>query len=204
MQEKYDSTDFWYTFINSLPNEGLSYGKGDWELEDEIQDNIIEYLKEKIEEGVTNGETTLPPGIHNYFWRFPIEMLPKARELTDSFLESDSKNPGAALLRTIVELADWDTNNDPQIDDTMSLIPKDPCMNLVVISKYRSSHGQFGEFEGQVKCLRALENLYTWAEKQNDTARYQETRSFYDFHKITPYTVYKHLQRWTSKSQAKT
>ena len=34
-------------------------------------------------------------------------MLPKSRDLTDRFLESDPKNPGAALLRAIVEFADY-------------------------------------------------------------------------------------------------
>ena len=194
MSDKYDSTDFWYTLINSLYNQGLSAGKGELEMDEEIQENLLAYLKEKIEEGVVDGVTALPPGIHDYFWRIPIEMLPKARELTNSFLESDPKNGGASLLRTIVEISDWDAKNDPHIDDTMALIPKDPCMNLVVINRYRATHGFFGDIEGQEKCLRALENLYTWAEKQNDTARYQEAKAFYWQHGITPYTVYKHLK----------
>ena len=59
MGEKYDSTDFWYTFINSLPNKGLAYGKGDWELDDETQDNILEYLRERLRKGARM-ETTLP------------------------------------------------------------------------------------------------------------------------------------------------
>ena len=108
MNNTYNSTDFWYTFINSLYNEGLSYGKGELEMDDELQDKFLTYLREKIEDGITDGETALPPGLHNYFWRFPPEMLPKTRELTDSVFKSDPKNAVAALLRTLVEISDWE------------------------------------------------------------------------------------------------
>ncbi len=194
MFEKYDSTDFWYTFINSLYNFGLSSSSGISELDEETQEKLLAYIKTKIEEGVSDGVTTLPPGIHNYFWRFPKEMLPKLRALADSFLKSDPKNGAAALLCTIVEISDWDLKNDPHVDESMSLIPKDPCMNLVVIDRYRCNGGFFGGIADREKVLMALENLYTWAAQQDDTARYQEARSFYWQHRITPYTVYKHLK----------
>ncbi len=194
MADKYDSTEFWYTFINSLYNEGLSYGIGELEMDEEMQDKFLAYLKEKIDEDVTNGETALPPGLHNYYWRIPKEMLPKTRELTDSFLQSDPQNGTASLLRTIVEISDWDANNDPQVDESMALVPNDPCMNLVVIDKYRKSQYFNVEFERHEKVVRSLENLYTWAKQQEDTARYQEARSFYLQHRVTPYTVYKQLK----------
>ncbi len=190
----YNSTDFWYTFINSLYNEGLSYGRGELEMNEELQDKFLTYLREKIEEGITDGETTLPPGLHNYFWRFPLEMLPKTRELTDSFLKSDTKNGVAALLRTIVEISDWDAKNDPHIDESMEPIPNDPCMNLVVIDQYRMYHFFGNDFEREVKVIGVLENFYAWAKRQDDTARYQEARSFYRQHRVTPYTVYRQLK----------
>ena len=163
-------------------------------MDEEMQDKLLDYLKEKIQQGITNGETAIPPGLHNYFWRFPLEMLPKTRELTDTFLKSDPENGTAALLRTIVEISDWDAKNDPHVDESMSLVPNDPCMNLVVINRYRCNGGFFNDISDQEKVLMALENLYTWAAQQNDTARYQEAKSFYWQHRITPYTVYKHLK----------
>ena len=193
MREKYDSTDFWYTFINSLYNQGLSSESGISEIDEETQEKLLVYFKEKIEEGVINGETALPPGLHDYLWRLPKKMLPKVRELTDSFLQSDSKNAAAALLRTIVEISDWDAKNDPHIDDTFSLIPNDPGMSLVVINDFRLHH-YFLEIEKQEKVLVSLENLYSWAIEQEDTARYQEAKSFYHQHRITPYIVYKTLK----------
>lgn len=190
----YNSTDFWYTFINSLYNEGLSNGRGELEMDEDLQDKFLAYLREKIEDGITDGETALPPGLHNYFWRFPLEMLPKTRELTDSFLKSDPKNGVAALLRTLVEISDWDAKNDPHIDESMVPIPNDPCMNLVVIDQYRMNHFFGNDFEREVKVIGALENFYAWAKQQDDTARYQEARSFYRQHRVTPYTVYRQLK----------
>ncbi len=194
MREEYVSTEFWYTFINSLYNQGLSSESGISEIDEETQEQLLLYFKEKIEEGIINGETALPPGLHDYLWRLPKKMLPKTRELTDSFLQSDSKNAPAALLRTIVEISDWDAKNDPHIDDTFSLIPNDPGMNLVVINDFRLNHNFLVDIEKQEKVLISLENLYLWAIQQNDTARYQEAKSFYFQHRITPYIVYKTLK----------
>lgn len=201
MRDKYDSTDFWYTFINSLPDQGLSAGKGELEMDEETREKLLVYLKEKIEEGVTNEETALPPGLNNYFWRFPEEMLPRLRRLTGGFLKSDPDNRVASIIQTLVDDADWNSERPSLVDfvnsivgRTMVLMPKDPCLNLAVIDEYRSSHGFFGHFEKQEIILTALENLYTWAKQQDDTARYQEARDFYWQGKITPYAVYKHLK----------
>ncbi len=191
MTNKYDSTEFWYTFINSLYNQGLSSESGISEIDEETQEKLLVYFKEKIEEGVINGETALPPGLHDYLWRLPKKMLPQVRDLTDSFLQSDSKNAPAALLRTIVEISDWDAKNDPHIEDTFSLIPNDPGMSLVVINDFRLHHYFFADIE---KVLISLENLYLWAIEQEDSARYQEAKSFYHQHRITPYIVYKTLK----------
>ncbi|MDE0087968.1 MAG: redoxin domain-containing protein [Candidatus Poribacteria bacterium] len=194
MTDKYNSTDFWYTFINSLYNEGLSAGKGELEMDDETQEKLLVYLKEKIEVGLTNGETALPPGIHNYFWRFPEEILPKIQTLADGFLKTDSDNSAASMILTLVERADWESQRPSLLDINMESIPNDPCMNLAIIDEYRSSHGYFGDFEKQGIILKVLENLYSWGKQQDNNDRYQEARSFYWGHRITPYTVYKHLK----------
>ena len=191
MNNTYNSTDFWYTFINSLYNEGLS---GELEMDDELQDKFLTYLREKIEDGITDGETTLPPGLHNYFWRFPSEILPKTRELIDSVLKSDPKNGVAALLHTLVEISDWEAKNDPHIDESRRPIPNDPCMNLAVIDQYRMYHLFGDDIEREVKIIGVLENFYAWAKRQDDSARYQEARSFYQQHRVTPYTVYRQLK----------
>ena len=102
MRDKYDSTDFWYTFLNSQYNFGLSAGRGKLEMDAEMQEKLLAYFKEKIEEGVTDGETALPPTLSDYFWRFPKEMLTKIRSLAGNFLDTDPDDPAAVSLMTYV------------------------------------------------------------------------------------------------------
>ena len=90
MIAKYDSADFWYTYLNSLENYGL-VGRGGMEMNEETQEKLLAYLKTKIEAGVSDGQTALPPGLHDYFWRFPKEMLPRLRTLAESVLENRFK-----------------------------------------------------------------------------------------------------------------
>ncbi len=194
MFDKYDSTDFWYIFINSLYNFGLASGKGGLEMDEETQEKLLLYLKEKIEEGVTHGETALPPGLHNYFWRFSEDILSKIQTLVEGFLKSDPDNSAASMMFTLIKRANWETQRPSLLDTNIETIPNDPCMNLAIIDEYRSSHGGFGDFKKQVVILKVLENLYLWAKQQDNTARYQEARAFYMQHRITPYTVYKHLK----------
>ncbi len=196
MSEKYVSTDFWYTFINSLYNDGVAFGRGELEMDGETQKELLDYLKEKIEEGVSNGETALPPGLHNYFWRFTEEVLPKIQTLVAGILKTDPDNSAASLVQTLVKLADWESQDLFLFDINLESIPNDPCMNLAIINEYEviSRTEGFDDVKEQVIVLNALENLYSWATEQDDAARYQEARSFYWRHGITPYAVYKFLK----------
>ncbi len=93
-----------------------------------------------------------------------------------------------------MEISDWDAKNDPHIDESMKPIPNDPCMNLAAIDQYRMNHFFGYDIEKEVKVLGVLENFYAWAKRQDDSARYQEARSFYRQHRVTPYTVYRQLK----------
>ena len=196
MSEKYVSKDFWYTFINSLYNDGVAFGRGELEMDEETQKKLLDYLKEKIEEGISNGETALPPGLHNYFWRFTEELLPKIQTLVAGILKTDPDNSAALMLQTLVKLADWESQYLFLSDINLESIPNDPCMNLAIINEYevKSRTEGFDDFKEQVIVLNALENLYLWAAQQDDVDRYQEARSFYWRHRITPYTVYRFLK----------
>ncbi|RKU30779.1 hypothetical protein C6497_03630 [Candidatus Poribacteria bacterium] len=196
MPEKYISTDFWYTFINSLYNDGVACGRGELEMDEETQNSLLDYLKEKIEEGVTNGETALPPGLHNYFWRFTEEILPKIQTLVEGILKTVPDNSAASLVQTLLKLADWESQHLSLLDIHLESIQYDPCMNLAIINEYehRSSLEYFEDFKEEVIILKTLENLYSWAIQQDDNARYQEAKSFYWRHSVTPYTVYKYLK----------
>ena len=196
MSEKYVSTDFWYTFINSLYNDGVAFGRGELEMDEETQNSLLDYLKKKIEEGVTNGETALPPGLHNYFWRFTEEILPKIQTLVDGILKTYPDNSAASLVQTLLILSDRESQYLSLLDIHLEAIPYDPCMNLAIINEFelKSSIEDFEDFKEQVIILKVLENLYSWAKQQDDNARYQEAKSFYWRHRVTPYTVYKYLK----------
>ena len=86
MTAKYDSTNFWYTYLNSLENHGL-VSRNAMEIDEKTQEKLLAYFKIKVEGGVSDGQTALPPGLHDYFWRFSEEMLSKLRMLAEGFLK---------------------------------------------------------------------------------------------------------------------
>ena len=193
MTAKYDSTDFWYTYLNSLENHGL-VSRNAMEIDEKTQEKLLAYLKIKIEEGVSNRQTTLPPGLHDYFWRFPKEMLPKLRMLAEGVLETDPDNGTATALLAMIASTCRESEYQLLLEKAGALISKDPCMNLFLIDQYRKSHGFFGETDEQEKVITALENLFEWAKQQGDTVYYQDAKFAYQRHRITPYVVYQRLK----------
>ncbi len=180
MRDKYDSTDFWYKFLNSLNNFGLASGRGKLEMDEEMQDKVLDYLKAKIEEGLTDGQTSLPPGLHDYFWRFPEKMLPKLRTLSESLLESDKDNAAATIILTIVAGEERDPNYESYRENMGRLVPKDPGVNLIIINEFHRNNGSLiGKKDGMETFLTALENLYEWAKHEGETDRYQDVKSAY-------------------------
>ncbi|MYG00341.1 redoxin domain-containing protein [Candidatus Poribacteria bacterium] len=191
MSETYESTDYWYTFINSFPNKGRSFGTGEMEIEEHMQEKLLAYLKQKIEEGVVDGVTTLPPRLYDYFWRFPKEMLTKLRELAEGFLENDPDNACATIILTIV--AGWE--RDPEYlmhrENMRRLAPKDPGVNLLIINEFHQNYGSLsGKLDGIETFLTVLENLYEWAKQEGGTDRYKDVKSAYNGIGRSPGTPY--------------
>ena len=194
MTGKYDSTDFWYTFLDSLHNDGLA-GDELKKIDEETQEELLAYFKTKVEVGVSDGQTALPPGLHDYFWRFSQEMLSKLRMLAEGVLETDPDNGAASIIWAIAAVTDMGRNESlPFVEKALVLVPKDPCINLLLINEYRKSHGFFGETDEQEKVITALENLFEWAKQQGDTPDYQDAKFAYQRHRITPYVVYQRLK----------
>lgn len=206
MTDKYDSTDFWYTFINSLHNEGLSSGIGELEMDEETQEKLLDNFKTKIEAGITDGETALPPSLTDYLWRFPKEMLPKLRSLAEDFLDTDPDNGPAAVLLATVAYTDLGSKESlPFVEKALTLAQKDPCLNMLMIYKYRRSYGGAKILEVQETILTVLENVFEWAKRQDNSARFQDVRRFYFRQRVTPYSVYTHLksieERWNKREK---
>ena len=193
MAAQYNSADFWYTFLDSLYNEGLS-GDELKEIDAETQEKLLAYFKTEIEEGISDGQTALPPGLHDYFWRFSEEMRSRLKVLAEGILETDPNNDAATVFLAMVTAACRDPEYQLFLEKAMGLVPKDPCVNLFLINEYRGHHGFFGRVSEQEKVLIALENLYEWAKQQGDTPYYRDVKSAYRQHRITPYAVYQRLK----------
>ena len=97
MIAEYDSTDLWYTYLNSLENHGL-VSRNAMKIDEETQEKLLAYFKTKVEARVSGGQTALPPGLHDYFWRFSEEMLSKLRMLAEGVLETDPDNGAASII----------------------------------------------------------------------------------------------------------
>ena len=193
MAAQYNSADFWYMFLDSLYNEGLS-GNELKEIDEETQEKLLAYFKTEIEEGISDGQTALPPGLHDYFWRFSEEMRSKLKVLAEGILETDPGNDGATIFLAMVTAACRDSEYQLLLEKAMELVPNDPCVNLFLINEYRGCHGFFGRISEQEKVLIALENLYEWAKQQGDTPYYRDAKSAYRQHRITPYAVYQRIK----------
>ena len=193
MIAEYDSTDLWYTYLNSLENHGL-VSRNAMKIDEETQEKLLAYFKTKVEARVSGGQTALPPGLHDYFWRFSEEMLSKLKTLAEEVLETDPDNGAATALFAMIASTCRESEYQLLLEKAGALISKDPCMNLFLIDKYRKSHGFFGETDEQEKVITALENLFEWAKQQGDTVYYQDAKFAYQRHRITPYAVYKRIK----------
>ena len=183
--DKYTSSDFWYTFLNSLDDYGLSAGNGELVMDAETQEQFLSYLKEKIEEGVVDGATSLPPGLYSSYCRFPEKILSKLRSLADDYLATGPDNAAAMIVAC--------AEDDPEthVKDMMRLASKDPCANILIIDQnYRNSGSIRRNDDSLERFLTALENLYEWAKQEETTDRYQDAKAAYNQTRESPNSVY--------------
>ena len=98
---KENSVDVWDAFLNTLENRGVS---SEWEVASDVQEELIDDFKTKIDMGVVDGKTALPSDLiwNEYVWRFPDEMREKLTEHAEHVLETDPDNGAAAKFLTIV------------------------------------------------------------------------------------------------------
>ena len=98
---KSNSVDVWDAFLNTLENRGVS---SSWEVAPDVQEELIDYFKTKIDVGVIGGKTALPSDLiwNEYVWRFPDEMREKLTEHAGYVLETDPDNGAAAKFLAIV------------------------------------------------------------------------------------------------------
>ena len=104
--------DVWDAFLDTLENRGLA--SLNWEIQPEVQEELIAYFKAKIDAGVSDGKTSVSFDLIDYIYRFPKEMRWALRAYAEGILASGPNN-GVAVkflaietLRTYVMLSSID------------------------------------------------------------------------------------------------
>ncbi len=122
-----DAVDVWDTFLDTLEKRGLA--DPHWEIEPVVQEKLITYFKTKIDAGVSDGLTALPPYLPRYIHRFPEEILRELKAHAQSALEAHPKNGAAAKFLAIVLFSGIDVQKPieryPLVEKAMVLVPND-------------------------------------------------------------------------------
>ena len=201
---KENSVDVWDAFLNTLENRGVS---SEWEVAPEVQEELINYFKTKINMGVVDGKTALPSDLiwNEYVWRFPDEMRQKLTEYAERALETDPDNGAAAKFLTIVTAGtSYDFPPDEFwgiVERTTELLPND-----VDICYWAFENASLEPLLD--KGVVALERLFErYREGEKPTLYQWLFRCCYDYLHVTsrPNDFYKELEsddplleRWTA------
>ena len=177
---KENSVDVWDAFLNTLENRG--YASVDWEVASDVQEKLIEYFKAKIDEGVSDGKTALPPDLIDYIYRFPKEMRWALRVHAEGALESDPDNGAAAKFLAIETLQVFDvkvplSRKRPLVEKAMVLLPKDVEICFFAFTKYG-----FCEDE---EVLKSLERMFERLQETSQETQYRWVyRILYDYSEV--------------------
>ena len=203
---KENNVDVWDAFLGTLENRGLS--NADWELAADVQEELVAYFKAKIDAGVVDGKTLLPPDLiwDEYVWRFPEDMRQKLREHAERALKTDPDNGAAAKFLTIV-LAGWNYDIPPDefwilSEKATLLLPSDTALCYLAFIKSGIDPLYFD------KAVIALEGLFEGYRAGEKPALYEWLfRCCYDYLYVTsrPNDFYERLEsddplyeRWTA------
>ena len=192
---KGNNVDVWDAFLDTFENRGLS--NTDWEIAADVQERLVAYFKAKIDAGVVDGKTLLPPDLiwDEYIWRFPEDMRQKLREHAERALKMDPNNGAAAKFLTIV-LAGWNYDIPPDEFWTLSekatlLLPSDMALCYLAFVKSGIDPLYFD------KAVIALEGLFEGYHAGEKPTLYQWLfRCCYDYLYVTsrPNDFYERLE----------
>lgn len=201
---KENSVDIWDAFLNTLENRGVS---SEWEVASDVQEELIDDFKTKIDMGVVDGKTALPSDLiwNEYVWRFPDEMREKLTEYAERVLETDPGNGAAAkFLAIAMTESSYDIPPDEFwyfSEKAMILLPNDVELCYLAFEKSGIDPLYFE------KAVIALERLFERHRDGEKPTLYQWLfRCCYDYLHVTsrPNDFYKALEsddllreRWT-------
>ena len=151
-----DSVDTWDEFLDTLERRGLA--DPHWELESEVQEKLINYFKAKIDAGVSDGLTSLPPRLPSYVHRLPEEMQQEIKSHAGNVLATDPHNGAAAKFLAIQAFPKVDTQTSsektPLLEKAMALVSKDFEICFFAYATYTRFGDQMTE-----EALAALERM---------------------------------------------
>ena len=205
---KQDSVDVWAAFLSTLNHRGLA--EPHWTLEPAVQEKLITYFKAKIDVGVSDGLTLLPPDLPNYIHRFPKEMLQELKSHAESVLETDPKNGAAAKFLAIGEFSEVTAQKPvdkyPLLEKAMVLAPNDIEICFFAYTMCTRIGDQMNE-----KALVSLERLFKRLRGTTYPIPYRWVLRLYggDENLTTPSLVYKQIdsndpliERWRAALSA--
>ena len=157
-ERRADSVDVWNVFTNLHHNDR---GKLEtyWASVPEFQAALSVYLKEKIDAGVVNGETSLPPNLvwYEFVWSFPEALRKDLYVHAQSVLESNPDNGASAKFVAIVLAGTpYDVPHDGfwnVVQKAMVLLPNDVEVCYLAFEKASFDHLQ-------EEAVTALERLF--------------------------------------------
>ena len=155
---KGNTEDVWDVFSN-LPHNDRDKLETYWASVPEFQTVLSDYLKAKIDAGVVNGETSLPPNLvwYEFVWSFPEALRKDLYVHAQGVLESSPDNGAAAKLAAIVLAGTpydvpregfWDV-----VEKAMVLLPNDVEVCYLAFEK-----AGFGDLHEEA--VTALERLF--------------------------------------------
>lgn len=189
---KQNSVNIWDAFLNTLDKRGLA--DSHWEIEPAVQEKLITYFKMKIDAGVSDGLTSLPPDLPNYVHRFPEDMLQKLRSHAEGVLETDPNNGAAAKFLAIDAFGEADAQKPVHkyslVEEAMMLVPNDVEICFFAYATCTRIGNRMNE-----KALTSLERLFDRLRGTSYPIPYQWMLRLYgtDENLTTPSLVYKQM-----------
>ena len=202
---KENSVNGWGAFLDILEKRGFDYGE--WEVAPDVQKTLIADLKARIDAGVVDGETLLPPDLvwHEYVWRLPKSVRGALTTYAAEVLATEPDNGAAAKFLAIVRAS---FSYDPPHDEFWELSEKVAALlpNDVEICYLMFENASFDRLEE--KGVIALERLFERHRGDEKPTLYQWLfRCCYDHFYVSgrPNEFYQQLEsdnpfldRWTA------
>lgn len=188
---KENSVNVWNDYLNTLENRG--YASVDWEVASDDQEKLIEYFKAKIDEGVSDGKTSLPPDLIDYIYRFPKEMRWMLRVYAEGALESDPYNGAAAKYLAIETLKVLNVTipfnqKRPLLEKAIEQLSKDVEICFFAFMQY-------GSYEEDENALQSLERMFERLQDASQKIQCRWVYRLYDYSEVwqNPNDIYQGL-----------